>query len=244
MPYALNYCSEKKESRLIDNGMREAVAFASDEDWAIDSVNSEGDYIDAFEKAAEVGVTCFDITSGKSTKTIESFRKTNKDSLLVIISDPTISPLIYMKPNIMASSLILKPLTDANVASCMKDVVTSYYNRDEGDSEDDSQKFCVEAKEGKTYYPYSKIVHFEAREKKIFLNTLHEEVGFYSTLDAIITQLPDYFVKCHRSFIVNTRKIVKIQSSQNLIYCEDDIVLPLSRSCKADVIKAMGVNKE
>lgn len=244
MPYALNYCSEKKESRLLDNGMREAVAYSSDEDWAIDSVTTESDYIEAFEKAGEVGVTCFDITSGKSTKTIESFRKTNKDSLLVIISDPTISPLTYMKPSIMASSLLLKPLTDANVAECMKEVVTSYYSREGGTEEDDGQKFCVDAKEGKAYYPYNKIIHFEAREKKIFLNTLHEESGFYSTLDTIITQLPDYFVKCHRSFIVNTRKIVKIQSSQNLIYCEGDIALPLSRSCKADVIKAMGVNKE
>lgn len=244
MPYALNFCSEKKESRMLDNGMREAVAYSSDEDWAIESVTSESDYIRALEKAGEVGVTCFDITSGKSTKTIENFRKTNKDSLLVIISDPTISPLIYMKPNIMASSLLLKPLTDSNVASCMKEVVNSYYSREESADEGDDQKFCVEAKEGKTYYPYSKIVHFEAREKKIFLNTLHEETGFYSTLDTIITQLPDYFVKCHRSFIVNTRKIVKIQSSQNLIICEDDIALPLSRSCKAEVIKAMGVNKE
>lgn len=244
MPYALNYCSDKKELGLLDNNMRMAIAFNSDDDWSIDSCNKLCDYVNACNKANGVDVCCFDITADNSIKAVEDFREQNESSMLVIISDATISPLLYMKPSVMASSLLLKPLVNDNVSYCMKEIVGSYYKKRNIPAESDENKFCVETKEGKTYYSFDKIVYFEAREKKIFLNTQHNEEGFYSTLDAIIDKLPDYFVKCHRSFIVNTRKIEKIQPSQNLICCEGEIFLPLSRGCKADVNKAMGVNKE
>ena len=244
MPYALNYCSDKKELGLLDDNMRKAIAFSSDDDWSIDSCNKLNDYVNACEKAGGIDVSCFDITTDNSIKAVEDFREQNESSMLVIISDATISPLTYMKPSVMASSLLLKPLVNDSVSSCMKEVVNSFYKKKNVPQESDEHKFCVETKDGKTYYSFDKIIHFEAREKKIFLNTQYDEEGFYSTLDSIIDQLPDYFVKCHRSFIVNTRKITKIQASQNLIYCEGDIVLPLSRGCKAAVNEAMGANKE
>ncbi len=245
MPYALNYCPNKAETKILDSQTRDAIAVAADESWHVESFMKEPDYIRAFLEAGDVSISCFDITQSKSTQTVETFREKNKNSLLVIISDASISPLLYMKPNVMASSLLLKPLTTDGVSKCMREIINTYYSaRNNEKNEDPTQKYCVESKEGKNYVSYSDIIYFEAREKKIFLNTKNREMGFYSSLDAVEEQLPDYFVKCHRSFIVNTRKIEKIQPTQNLIYCDGDVVVPLSRGCKAAVKQALGEGKE
>ena len=66
-----------------------------------------------------------------------------------------------------------------------------------------------------------------------------EEYGFYLTMDRLAEELPEQFLRCHRSFIVNSRKIRKIMLSQNLIGLEDGFDIPLSRSYKA-VLKGFG----
>jgi len=49
---------------------------------------------------------------------------------------------------------------------------------------------------------------------------IHHQNGIYemrTSLQKIISQLPDNFVRCHNSYIVNTRKILKIDYTQRTI---------------------------
>lgn len=243
MPCAVNFCSDKNEITVIENNIRDAAARITDENWVMSSFTDVKKFIEAYDCEDNINLSFYDITADGTSGTIENIRKINNDAKLVIIADTTISPLVYMKPGIMASSLLLKPLTGENVEPCVREILENHYAQSSSPA-DSANRFCVETKDEKSYYPYDKIIYFEAKEKKVFLNTAHSEEGFYSTLDELEQSLPACFARCHRSFIVNTSKIIKIQSAQNLIICEDGVMVPVSRSFKNSIKEIMGGKNE
>lgn len=229
MSYILNYCNTEKDSDMLESEMRNVIAFYSDDDWQIDSCTEVKNYAEKYRSHSQIDMSCFDVTQDESVSKLEELRKADKSAMLILISDATVSPLKYMKPALMAGSLMLKPLNKTMISNTVKEVFNEIITTDQVS---DEKKFCVETKSGQTLLPYDKILFFEAREKKIFLNMECEEIAFYSSLDVLEKSLPDNFVRCHRSFIVNKNKITQIVFAQNIIYCNSDITIPLSRSCK------------
>ena len=96
------------------------------------------------------------------------------------------------------------------------------------------------ASHGSTYrIPLREVLYFEARNKKLYLYTQNAEIEFYDTLERLQTRLPKEFLRCHKSFVVNTAAIEEIALAQNRItLCGGRIELPISRSCKAAVKEA------
>ena len=81
----------------------------------------------------------------------------------------------------------------------------------------------------KRYFDYNMIEYMEAREKKIILYSNYEKVDFYSSLTKLLPLLPDCFIRCHRSFIVNMIFVEKIDFSEWLLYLKNTIVIPISK---------------
>lgn len=231
MAYVLNYCLNATDSNLLEKEFSDAIALVSDDEWTIDSCFKLSEYIEKYKIHAQTDISCFDVTTDGSVEILEELRKKDKSTMLVLVSDTSVSPLKYMKPTLMAGALILKPLIDSAVSITLKDVLNVVCSTNE--SKDDEKRFCVETKTGKNFIPFDKILYFEAREKKIFVNTLYEEFSFYSSLEVLEKNLPENFVRCHRGFIVNKKKITQILFSQNMVCCGEKIVIPLSRSYKS-----------
>lgn len=237
MAYILNYCLNATDSKLLEKEFSDAIALVSEDDWKIDSCIKLSDYIEKYRKHSQTDISCFDVTTDGSVEALEELRKKDKSTMLVLISDMTVSPLKYMKPALMAGALILKPLENSTVSLTIKDVLNAVCLTEENEAE--NKRFCVETKTGKRFIPFDKILYFEAREKKIFVNTLYEEFSFYSSLDILEQTLPEIFVRCHRSFIVNQKKITRILFSQNTVCCGESVAIPLSRSYKSILKEVM-----
>ena len=179
----------------------------------------------------------FDVTPKDAIECLLKVRKSYRETQLMIIADLTTSPMEYMKPGIMASSLLLRPWTKEQAREVLKEFFQAYIEK--YSQPDDKNMFVIESKEGNLHIPYDQIYFFEAREKKIFICTGKEEYGFYYTIDKLAEELPEQFIRCHRGFIVNKYKIRKVVLSQNIIYLVDDLDVPLSRSYKS-IVKGMG----
>ena len=54
-------------------------------------------------------------------------------------------------------------------------------------------------------------------------------------------KLPESFLRCHRSYIVNMSKVTAVKVSQSLIEVQDDLQVPLSRSYKK-MVKEYSIN--
>lgn len=136
-----------------------------------------------------------------------------------------------MRPSIMAGSLMLRPLSKVQVQEVLEEAFQEFITRFQ--KSDDLGQFVIDNREGKWLMDYEQINYFEAREKKIFLNTDAREIPFYDTMENLEKRLPRFFIRCHRSFLINGKKIQKIQLGRNLVFLEQGWEIPVSRSYKA-----------
>lgn len=225
-----NFSLSKKENDIIEKMIRKEFAICSDDDICIESFIDVDSFLKSISESLEVDLSCIDVVAERGIEAAEEVRKENNRAHLIVIADLSLSPVQYLKPSIMASSLLLRPITPELVQKNLHEVISRLSNH-----YDESHKFeyFIIRTQGKSeYVNYDKIYYFEAREKHVYVVTKRNEFGFYSTLDKIEKSLPKNFARCHRSFIVNMDKIERIEFSQNDIFLQDDVCVPVSRSYK------------
>ena len=77
----------------------------------------------------------------------------------------------------------------------------------------------------------------EAKGDYIKIKTENKDYVVHSTLKKIEDKLPDFlFLKIHRSFIINIRKIIDIEDNSVLIHKD---VIPVSRSKRPELMKRL-----
>ena len=75
--------------------------------------------------------------------------------------------------------------------------------------------------------------------KKIILHLNTYEISFYSSLQKLEKSLPDYFIRCHRSYIVNFMFIQKADLINGEFYLNKKTVIPISQKYKAKLAKML-----
>lgn len=233
----MTYDKDSRELEILRTLSKDLAASLSEDYWNIEQVAALDKLQTILEDRPLMDMLMYDVTSKEAIGCLMDIRKNYKETLLMIIADLATSPMEYMKPGIMASSLLLRPWTKEQAREVMKDFFQAYIEK--CSQADDKNMFVIEAKEGNLHIPYEQIYFFEAREKKIFVCTGKEEYGFYHTIDKLAEELSEHFIRCHRGFIVNRYKIRKVALSQNMIYLTDDFDVPLSRSYKS-LLKGIG----
>jgi DNA-binding LytR/AlgR family response regulator len=230
-------CSgDEQEIKCINFTSKELAAYLSDEKWNFETFHDTKQLIPFLNQTLSHNLICFDITLQDSITIIEEIRRKNRGAYIALIADSSISPMQYMKPSIMAASLMLRPLKAIDVRERLEELFTTFFK--ETNRVISSETFVYENRDGTIRIPYDRVRYFEARDKRIYLCTDTKEITFYETLDNLITMLPSYFFRCHRGFIVNQRKIEKVQLSQNTIILEDESIIPISRSYR-NVVKEL-----
>lgn len=218
------------EERLIVQKVNNRWAYVSEESLFTKVFSSLGMFCSFFQTASAIDLACIDITVPKAVQATEDLRKRHAQTWIMLVADDSILPTVYLKPSIMASSLLLRPLNEKQVESVMSELISSYMH---AQINDEPGVYHLKTQDGTERIPFDDILYFEARDKKIFLRTLYEEYALYSTIEKLAGELPDYYVRCHRSFLVNRFKIRKIAFPEGMIYLQDGIAVPLARNYRA-----------
>lgn len=226
----ISYSSSAKELKMLEESSRDALAMSGDEECEFYSFVSLDKLKTFIEENSLLDILYYDVTTDNSIPLLEKIRRCHKNTVILIIADMSVSPLSYMKPGIMASSLLLRPVDIKNIRAAVGELLSSI-----GGEDSDGEVFTLRAKEGNIRVPYSSILYFEAREKRVFLNTASREYAFYDTLENLTAMLPAEFMRCHKGFIVNTKAIRRVALSKNEIELSHQRIIPLSRSYKADI---------
>lgn len=225
--------ADDTERKAILHHARNKAAVYSEEKWAWIQCRSPQE-VEAYVKAREhFDLACVDLTMPHVISILPKIRRICPDVYLILVADSAISPLVYMKPSIHAESLLLKPLTERELSSIMDEAMSAYAARFA--APDEEKVFVAESKGSRTLIEFDRICYFEAREKKVFVNTGRYEFGFTDTIDRLSENLKDTFLRVHRSFLVNRSKIRQVFLSQNLVILADGSEVPLSRSYKPAV---------
>ena len=219
-----------KERRAISMEAHEQAAMHTDEYWNWLECEDEEKLKKLIEEDPRLHLVCLDLSMRDAVDSAKKLRSRSSETYMILVADMAIPPTVYMRPSIGAESLLLRPLDFAQIREVLSEAIGTYAKRYL--NADDRKVFVLERKSFRELIEYDRICYFESREKKLFCNTGFEEYSFYGTLDLLQEQLGDAFIRCHRSFLVNKKKVVRVFLSQNLLELEGNIELPLSRSCK------------
>lgn len=226
----LIYSHIQRELSALSNCGNDVVCKISDDDWDFLNVNEKKSLFEILEKEEIIDISCVDVAAEGGIDSAERLRDSNHNMSLILLTNPDISPMTYIKPTIMASSLLVRPLNASLVKKVFFETISDYLNRIY--NKDNTDCFALNDHGGKQLIPYKFIRFFESRNKKIFVSTASREYSFYDTLDNLEKKLPDTFIRCHRSFIVSKSYIRKISISKSIIELDKGFSIPLSRSYK------------
>lgn len=222
-----------KERQYIVRYSKDMAGRYTEESWKMLQCASREELGDVVRKRTPVDMVCVDITMKGALDLVKELRRRAPAAYIILIADSGISPLVYLRPTIGAESLMLKPLSEEQIRDVLSEAVRTYAERFY--KPDENKVFVVENSGERSLIAYDRICFFEARDKRVFLNTGCEEYGFYDTLEQLEAKLEGGFLRCHRSFLVNKDKIERVFLSQNRIVLRGEFEVPLSRSYKPAV---------
>lgn len=108
---------------------------------------------------------------------------------------------------------IPKPIT----VERLKDTITRLVEDYSG-----SEPKFVRLDNNRTIIRQDSILYIQKEGMKTIFYTDTREYETYSSFKVIMLQLPDTFIQCHKSYIVNTKKITSVDFSNNVIFLNDN----------------------
>jgi len=226
----LAYLAIQTENDALLKEVRKKAAYYTDEKWDYYLFDSMENAAVQFLREPSIHLISWDVTSPGSLHFLEQVRREKKDPFLLIVADERVSPVTYLRPVIAPGALLLKPFNRDSLQKTMEELFEEFSSRFY--KEDKQTFFTADSREGRLQIPTHQIDYFEAREKKIYLRADREEYGFYSTLEEVLGRLPEEFVQCHRSYVVNMKHVRKIDFGSGMAYLMHNIQIPVSRSRK------------
>ncbi len=90
--------------------------------------------------------------------------------------------------------------------------------------------------------PVEDITYVESVKRKVFIHTDSNIFETYSTMGSIIEKLPNSFIRCHNSFLVNSMHVAVVGAS--LLTLSSGVQIPVSRRYAKEVreqLQGLGV---
>ncbi|WP_051638487.1 LytR/AlgR family response regulator transcription factor [Butyrivibrio sp. NC2002] len=225
---ALLYDREEKELKYIDTAFRDAFAKHSEDTLKTSVCCDEEKLKKAVKETEIVDISFLEAVDERGIDIAGKVRKKYPDTAMLLVVSDTMKPTQYIKPSIMASALIMRPLDEADT----KETITEFIQSVVKAGENEGDYLYVDTLDGKIRIPFDKIIYIEAREKRIFIRLSREEYGIKETLENILDKLPPRFARIHRSFIVNKDKIKIYNKTSRIAELEGGLSIPVSRSFK------------
>lgn len=201
----LNKISKMLESIFIKHSLDANIVLKS---------NSANDVI-SFIKINKVDVLLLDINlkgqiSGLNIA--EELRKTNKSAYIIFTTGHLEYVMLAYK--FKTFDYLPKPITIEK----LEETILRLFN----DIENSSHKKYIKIGNNQTIICENDIEYIKRDGMKIVFHTNKQDYETYSSFKKIQLNLPQNFVRCHKSFIVNINKISNIETSSNTISFENN----------------------
>jgi DNA-binding LytR/AlgR family response regulator len=138
---------------------------------------------------------------------------------------------------------LVKPITEDRFQKAIQKANTTpsseKKNINKGINEDNINEFYINIDIRFIKIEFALVNIVEAKGDYIHIKTENKNYVVHSTLKKIEDKLPkDLFLKVHRSFIINTKKIIDIEDNSVLVGKD---VIPVSRANRPDLMKRLNL---
>lgn len=229
---ALSYNRMIKEQQIIEKGCRRETGVRTEDKLSFWRVMT-GEELRAFvQQEQNMDIIYYEVRSRNDVEQLKQLRHQEPEGLLMLMASPELSPVHYLKPGISPDLLLLKPFEQQGFDLVNAELFDALLER--RNAPDCEEVFTLNTKEGKLLLPYSRILYFEACNKKINIRIGKEEYDFYDSIENLMQGVPEYFARSHRSYLINTRKIQRIRMSEGIVEMEGGASVLLSRTYKQE----------
>ncbi len=154
-----------------------------------------------------------------------------KDTLLLLILHGLDTLASFVNHSTRPSGVLMFPVSAANAEQTFARMLRVYHDT----AVPDEQTLVLQFGNTTHRVPMNQIVYLEAQSKKVDIYTRVRCLTVYESLKSIQEQLDDRFVQCHRSYIVNSRRIQSADYTNLLLTLDDGASVPISRASRAAV---------
>ncbi|GKX28622.1 DNA-binding response regulator [Vallitalea longa] len=162
-------------------------------------------------------------------KLAKKIRQKDRNAYIVFNTMRTDSVYNVMTGLIRPSGFFKKPIKIDDLQILMGDIYRDYLNL-QGESED---IFHVNIGSIIYHIEYKRILYFEAFQKKVYIHTLNQRIGYYDSLSELVKRLDDQFVRCHRSYLVNVDNIKRVSFNDMVLEMKNGGKIDISRTYKS-----------
>lgn len=99
--------------------------------------------------------------------------------------------------------------------------------------EGSKNRFCFKSAQGMIELSYEEILYFQSRGHKLVAHTMEGEQEFYGKLEEVEGQVPSYFLRIHKSYLVNVHFVRSFHHDS--VYLTNRQQLTISRPYKEPV---------
>ena len=198
-------------------------------------LRSVKELVSYLERATIPGILICDASADAVLPVLDQMRAKSSVMKMVLLADGTINHSRYIRPTILPTALLWRPIDSEQVRQRFGEVLNTMPAEMNGDKTKSTEMFTIDIRGIVRQFPFQQILFFESRDKRLYLHLHRREVPFPGTLEKLLESLPDSFLRVHKSFIVNRTRIAEIQFGQNTLELEGGMIIPTSRSYKSAV---------
>ena len=128
------------------------------------------------------------------------------------------------------AGILLGEYAESQAVACFQRIIEDYLSLTGGNADD--SVMMLEA--GTTTYrlPYDQILYIEALNKKLNICTVRQSISVRRSISGLAETLPEGFIRCHRSYIVNLKHVDSTDYKAMLLTMTDGSQLPIARSMR------------
>lgn len=206
-----------------------------------ESLNLVGSYSNAFDainslnENKQIGLVLLDIEMPEMSG-IDFLNSLKQKPQVVIVSSKEKYALQSYEFDV--TDYLLKPVSYARFFKAVEKVLQRLLASDQAESKEEDEIF-IRKSSSLIKLKYTEILWVEAMENYIVINTFDDKHTIHFTMKAIEDRLPaKYFIRVHRSFIVNSKKINMIEDNTIIMKTASGTrLIPIGKSYRDDLMK-------
>lgn len=157
-------------------------------------------------------------------ETARNLRKRDSHTILIFVT--AYPDFVFQGYEVHAFHYILKPYENQKIMKVLEQAIKELGQNRE-------HYFTLEQKSGTTKIPAKKILAFSSDRRKIIISLEDgNKLEFYGKLDAVETDLPDYFIRCHNRHLVNLNYVTALEKDGCTLRSQS---FPVSRAYRQSV---------
>ena len=106
----LSYLEKMNNISLLQEEFHSQAAYYSDEDWKYYLYTKIEELKAALKKDPVLDILCWNVGGKEAISELEKTREKYREAFLLLIADSTISPMEYLRPSILPTALLLRPM--------------------------------------------------------------------------------------------------------------------------------------